>query len=155
MARVSKLGKLFYTSIEDAPDHCVEWPGYRDKDGYGRYSPPGLNQIGAHTWQIKLLGLTINIDQVVAHTCDNPACFNPKHLYVGTQKKNQQDMLERNRLGLRKGETNNQATLSDAEVSEIRSVYTGARGELTALGKRYNTSRVTIRNIVKGIYRNG
>ncbi len=31
----------------------------------------------------------------VNHHCDNPACFNPKHLYLGTQLQNMQDRLER------------------------------------------------------------
>ena len=33
----------------------------------------------------------------VLHTCDNPACFNPNHLYVGCLSQNQQDRVERNR----------------------------------------------------------
>ena len=34
---------------------------------------------------------------VVMHTCDNPACFNPNHLVVGTQQENLQDMCRKNR----------------------------------------------------------
>ena len=150
---MARLGTLFYTRLEDAPDTCVEWPAYRDKDGYGRYSPPGENQMGAHVYQMRKLGHYLGINEVIAHTCDNPACFNPRHLYKATQKKNQQDMLDRGRLGLRKGETNNQAVLSNEQVEEVKRLYTGARGELTSLGKRFGVSRVTIKNIVSGRYR--
>ena len=34
---------------------------------------------------------------VVRHTCDEPACVNPKHLIKGTQKENVRDAIERNR----------------------------------------------------------
>jgi hypothetical protein len=33
----------------------------------------------------------------VNHTCDVRACFNPEHLYYGTQKQNMQDARDRNR----------------------------------------------------------
>lgn len=138
---------------------CKEWEGHLDKDGYGRvYCAVQKKQVFVHR---KVYAESAGIPYsalhgvIVRHKCDNPACYEPEHLESGTQKQNQQDVIDRGRLGLRKGETNNQATLSDAEVAEIRAIYTGARGELTALGKRYNTSRVTIRNIVKGVYRNG
>lgn len=34
---------------------------------------------------------------MVLHTCDNPACINPAHLYLGTSKDNMQDQLARER----------------------------------------------------------
>ena len=134
---------------------CVEYQGYRDKDGYGRqYNPRTKRQAPAHRMAYEQHhGVVLDSTAVVRHTCDNPACVFVGHLVVGTQRDNMQDMVQRGRLGARKGEANNQATLSDDQVEEIRSRLTGRRGELTRLGKEYGVSRVTIANIRDGRYR--
>lgn len=35
--------------------------------------------------------------KVIMHTCDNPYCFNPEHLKMGTQKANMRDMIKKGR----------------------------------------------------------
>lgn len=40
--------------------------------------------------------------RLIRHKCDNPICCNPKHLEIGTQKQNMQDMKERERHGVPK-----------------------------------------------------
>lgn len=128
---------------------CIEYQGHRDKDGYGRqYNPATQRQTPAHRMAWEAVFGAIPDGMVVRHRCDNPPCINVEHLELGTQAQNQQDVVLRGRLGLRKGETNNQATLTDLEVAHIRAAYTGKRGELTALGRQYNTSRTTIKWIV-------
>ena len=34
---------------------------------------------------------------IVMHTCDNPRCFNPEHLVLGTNMDNTQDMISKKR----------------------------------------------------------
>lgn len=41
----------------------------------------------------------------VLHTCDNPICFNPAHLYVGTQRENIDDRTSRERGHTRRDAT--------------------------------------------------
>ena len=131
---------------------CVIAKGHIDKDGYVKlYDPQTKRQNAAH--RIAFRTAHGYLPEVVRHSCDNPACVNWDHLVAGTQADNMRDMVERGRQGLRKGETNNQAFLSDDTVAEIRSLYTGQRGELTALAKRFGTSRVSIKNYVTGRYR--
>lgn len=131
---------------------CIEASGHVDKDGYIRvYDPVAKRQGAAH--RIAYRNKHGYLPALLRHTCDNRKCCNPDHLVPGTQADNMRDMVERGRLGLRLGETNNQATKSDDVVAKVRAEYTGKRGELTALGKRYGVSRVTIKNWISGAYR--
>ena len=134
---------------------CIEFEGHRDKDGYGRqYNPRTQRQAPAHRLVYEEHhGVVLDPSVVVRHTCDNPPCVNPSHLEAGSAADNQADVVSRGRLGRRKGEQNNQATLSDEQVQEVRSLLTGRRGELTELGRRFGVSRVTIANIRDRRYR--
>jgi len=131
---------------------CIEASGHADKDGYIKvYNPRTKRQTTAHrlAWEA-VHGPT---DSLLRHTCDNRKCRNVAHLIEGTQADNMKDMLDRNRLGKRAGQDNNMATVSDKDVALCRGLYSGKRGELTALGKRFGVSRVTIKNWVSGAYR--
>jgi hypothetical protein len=45
----------------------------------------------------RIKGYTTIDNNVVLHRCDNPICFNPKHLQIGTQWDNVQDMRRKGR----------------------------------------------------------
>ena len=82
----------------DAPNGCVEWTGSVTEHGYGRMSYRNrverVHRLVAHLH----LGLDLNDPRVkVLHKCDNPPCVNPDHLYLGNQKENVRDMVERGR----------------------------------------------------------
>jgi hypothetical protein len=63
----------------------------------------------------------------VCHTCDNPLCVNPIHLFLGTHKDNMQDMLSKGRHNytlspenIKKAHEAN-TKLSDDDVRYVRS----------------------------------
>ncbi len=70
--------------------------GCRDKWGYGDLSYSGKH-MQAHrlAWTLTH-GDPGELD--VLHTCDNPPCCNPKHLYLGTDADNHRDMHARGRF---------------------------------------------------------
>ena len=77
---------------------CWEWNKCSD-NGYGTC------RHGGKTWRVHRLSAvlhrikgykTIN-SNVVLHRCDNPICFNPQHLQIGTQWDNVQDMRRKGR----------------------------------------------------------
>ena len=77
---------------------CWNWTGAVTQHGYGRMSYRNhverTHRLAAHLW----LGLDLaDPDVKVCHTCDNPRCINPEHLYLGDQKTNTADMVRRGR----------------------------------------------------------
>lgn len=81
---------------------CWVWTGAKDHYGYGkmqfggRYGQKlGVHRVAAHAY----LNFDLNSELKVLHHCDNPSCFNPDHLFIGTQSDNLQDCYRKGRLG--------------------------------------------------------
>jgi hypothetical protein len=62
-------------------------------------------------------------DISVCHTCDNPKCCNPAHLWLGTHSENMRDMSEKGRASW--GERGFHAKLKESDIPEIRRRYDG------------------------------
>lgn len=79
---------------------CMEWTGATAR-GYGYVTYKRQTQpITRVIWTF--LHGPIPQDMVVCHSCDNPLCINPGHLFVGTQKENLDDMIKKGRHPTRK-----------------------------------------------------
>lgn len=75
---------------------CWIWLKYCDKDGYGVAS--FMNRpVRAHRLSFQIFNGQIPIDSNVLHSCDTPACVNPRHLITGTQSRNIKDCVARGR----------------------------------------------------------
>lgn len=134
------------------PDQCVLWPFSRDSRGYGQMRLDGRTQ-RAHRVVLALTAGEPPDDAPHAlHSCDVPACFNPKHLRWGSHSENMRDMVERDRhpmIGV--GENHARAKLTDADVAEIRRVYVkGRRPRLRELAEQFGVSISQIHRIVNG-----
>lgn len=90
---------------------CNEWPGAKTKAGYGSLTVRGV-RLYAHRLAFEEHHGPIPEGKHVLHHCDNPACINPEHLFLGGQTENMHDAIEK---GRRKG-----VALSDADVGVIR-----------------------------------
>lgn len=88
--------RRLYEKLEESEAGCWEFMGARDSKGYGRIWH--INEvIMAHraSWMVHRGPIPIGI--FVLHDCDNPSCFNPAHLFLGTADDNTKDMMNKGR----------------------------------------------------------
>lgn len=130
---------------QPAANGCIEWTGCRGKRGYGRYRSQA-----AHRVAYERANGPIPAGMVVCHTCDNPPCVNPEHLWLGTIADNNRDMVEKQRQmrwnGRRSGNGNPRAKITAEDAAAIRAL----RGKLRQreIAERFGISRSTVAGIV-------
>jgi hypothetical protein len=92
----------FWMKIKKIPNGCWEWQASLTHSGYGRFNIRSKTY-RAHIVSYLLLKGEISKNKCVCHTCDNPRCVNPNHLWLGTMKDNVKDMILKGRQKRRGG----------------------------------------------------
>lgn len=142
------LAERFWFYVEKAgPDECWRWTAHLNRHGYGKILVDG-HLTPASRAAYMLTNGPIPKGKVVRHKCDNPACVNPAHLELGTQRDNVRDMIERGRGNWRapKGEERHNAILTEDDVRYIRS--SKERG--VDLARRFGVTPTSIAAIRNG-----
>jgi hypothetical protein len=130
-------------------DRCWGWLAARDRWGYGQFWDSRRMGL-AHRFAYQYFVSPVPNGLCVLHTCDNPECCNPRHLWLGTNAENVADRVAKGRSNRPIGERHPQARLTAAQVVEVRKEYTGKRGELTEFAQRFGVSISAIADIVRG-----
>jgi len=139
--------KAFWSKVDKSGD-CWEWTGAKYPKGYGRFKN-GKRLVQAHKFAYEQeVGPTGNLQ--VCHHCDNPGCVNPAHLFLGTQKENMRDCVNKGRCIRANGENHGNCKLTDAEVAEIRAKYKIWNYSQRELGTEYGVSRRHICDLIRG-----
>lgn len=144
------LFKRFWDYVDiKSEDECWEWNGSRTAAGYGLiYWKDELKY--AHRLSIEFSGREIPERWHACHTCDNPPCVNPKHLFPGTPHENMLDKVSKGRHTF--GENHPNAKLSDAEIVEIRKLAFEGVWQ-SDLAKKFGVHPGHISDIVAGLRR--
>lgn len=101
-------------------DECWNWTGAHNSAGYGVYGTPAKY---AHRISYTLHYGKLPRDFFVCHTCDNPSCVNPHHLFRGTSSDNMRDRNIKNRNNLPHGENHHWTKLNEQNIVSIRKFY--------------------------------
>ena len=151
-----KTEERFWSKVDiRGPDECWEWKAGKFNSGYGCFRD-GLKQRTTHRVAWELTNGFIPRDPgyhgiCVCHHCDNPACVNPAHLFLGTHGDNMRDRDEKGRAsgGSLRGGAHPGSRLTEIDVQCIR--YWLREGyAMRAIGRAFGVHSVTIRDIKIG-----
>lgn len=123
---------------------CWNFTGNKGRSGYGTmkagYPNEKVRRVPRISAKIYLGFNYDNQDQFVCHHCDNPSCFNPEHLFIGTNSSNQIDAMKKGRRKYK---------LVENDIIEIRNLLkTGISKR--ELSKKYSIARSAIIRISQG-----
>jgi len=137
------MERLKQTSVINKKTGCLEWCGNRSKFGYGKVTHR------YKTWMVHRVSWELTFGKIpdglfVLHHCDNPPCFNPAHLFLGTTQDNKDDSIKKGRhvFGVRQH-------LSKLNPSKVKEILRSKQTPLQ-LSKRLGVTRETIYHIRNG-----
>lgn len=139
----------FWSYVEKT-DSCWIWKGRFVRKGYGSLFFKG-KETRAHraSWMIHYGDIPEGLH--VCHTCDNPECTNPNHLWLGTNYENRQDSVKKGRArgGSLKGSASPNSKLTEEKVLAIRKLYASKEYKQRELAVLFNVDPTTISDIIR------
>lgn len=140
-------------------EDCWDWTGNLTVAGRPRFKSNGKTYAG-HRVSYEIHKRIIPRNLCVCHTCDNPKCCNPDHLWLGTHAENQHDCFLKGRRakGLKnghytkpestaRGEQHKRSKLIENDVRKILKI--GATMPQRQIGEMFNTPQTNISRILR------
>lgn len=149
MPRGKTTAHDFWKNVDiKAASECWNWKLHLFPSGYGEAS------MGHKPWRAHRLAWffthgDIPEDLYVLHHCDNRACCNPMHLYLGTPSDNMRDKTDRGRCNTKRGSLRKDAILNEQQVRDIKVAAQGRkRGFNREIAQKYGVHPTTISAII-------
>ena len=152
--RFKTTEQKFWEKVDkESPSGCWNWTAGKNSNGYGQFGVNGkMEKAHRVSWEMHNGDIPEHDSyhgMCVLHSCDNPACVNPRHLFLGTQTENMADMDKKNRrdkttraFGINHG----RAKLNHTQVRVIRTYYPALTQQ--ALADCFGVGLTTIHSIV-------
>lgn len=139
-----------FWSFVDRTGDCWVWIRGVSRHGYGLWYTGGrANRKShlAHRYAWTLSNGHVPRGMVVCHSCDNPPCVRPDHLFLGSQLDNIADSVAKNRHV--KGERVPHAKLTDDAVREVRDKYASGGYLQRELAQEYGVAQGIISAVIR------
>lgn len=154
----------FHQNVERrGPDDCWPWKRSTFRGGYGQCKVSGRN-LKASRIAFYLAKKHDPYPWLVCHTCDNPRCCNPAHLFTGTNQHNLRDCQSKGRLNTASGERHRTkkhpelvlrgervggSKLDETKVIEIRNRFASGESQ-REIAETFGVTREAVGRITQG-----
>jgi hypothetical protein len=125
---------------KNANNDCWIWFSAKTGRGYGLFSINNVRHY-AHRISYEITKGEIPDGMYVCHTCDNPSCVNPSHLWLGTAQDNAIDRNEKGRGVYFQNEQHPRCKFTDQQVFEMRERYLVKKEKPRHIIRDYGISR--------------
>lgn len=131
-------------------DECWVWTASKFQSGYGYFRFQGKSRHASRVSWILKTNKEPEKGVFVCHKCDNRACVNPDHLFLGTAKDNMKDCVGKGRNFFQtnpfKGMRHANSKLTDQQVLGIRALIKEGNTLASVAGK-FNVTRACVEDI--------
>ena len=148
--KVKSIHDRFWSKVSrGSDDECWEWQGAKlPNGGHGQCIAGDVVTVSSRiAWA--LTNGNLPTDKVICHSCDNPPCCNPAHLFIGTQTMNMNDRHSKGRSP--KGSQIGTSRLTEDQVREIRELYSSGKLASPSLSIKFNVAQSTISRVINRV----
>jgi hypothetical protein len=164
-----KAIRRFWSKVKKGkPSDCWTWVAGKNPQGYGQFNV-GVTNMGAHRFAYFISKGAIPKHLMVCHSCNNPACVNPRHLWLGTSVESANHCIAKGRHARQgpknpakgklngrhthpesvlRGEQQSQAKLTKRDVISIRRSFAADKLTKVKIAKQYGITRTRVWQIV-------